>query len=393
MLNPPRIFFLVVLLLSTPFCKTGLTQSSIVLRDLTLVDSSIADFDRSSLSLSDGSILGWDQILQAEVSPNRQAEFDRNMHEIGLPLFRLKTRIKQGSWSGAGEISEPIFDSLEKSDLGSNSVNAELEYLACLATAKSRLRSGNRAQAVLAIERAAKAQSKVGDPTLNLVGPNRLPIENDPVILDTELLPVWFDLEQLQKNDAEISKAFEGAATSEKFSDRLAIFLASMKIEVGQTEVANRLLNQLRTSKPEVRAWKIVLQARMLQRAGEYVKAQSLLDKNAESLTGSARATALYYRGVSGKEMVVGDKPASEIEINAATDFDLSKSALLLMRIPSLYGNTHPGLSAAALFQAAEITKLRGRYLEAEKIKRQLVRTYPSTYHGSIESTENPQRD
>jgi hypothetical protein len=84
----------------------------IVLRDLTLIrGKTVTDFDETSIILSDGTRLTWDRVLKAQVQESRQEAFDLKLKQLGLPLFRLKSRIGNGDWIGAGEIAGPIYDS------------------------------------------------------------------------------------------------------------------------------------------------------------------------------------------------------------------------------------------------------------------------------------------
>ena len=121
----------------------------------------------------------------------------------------------------------------------------------------------------------------------------------------------------------------------------------------------------------------------MLQKAGDHVKAQAMLDRNSQSLIGDARPVAIYYRGLS--EFEIHDTKLKERPLNSALDIELSKSSLMLMRLPALYGESNPEIAAAGLYQVAEIAKLRGQSRQSEKLFRELLQRYPRTYHGSLE--------
>ena len=382
--------------------RSVFAQSPIVLRDLSLIrDKAISDFDRNAITLSDGSKLAWDRVLKAELSgepesktaPSRQPEFDRNLKQVGLPLFRLKTRIKQGDWAGAGKIAGPMFDSVTagKSDFP----NPDIEYLVCLATMKSRTGQGsamqNRASAVLPFLRASWVESSVNPKTIEMVAaysnaekPNA---EKRADGLSPELLPVWFNVDQIQSSLKQIEQLpnLEANTTPDKANMvGKEIYLASMQIELDQTDQANATLNRLNRNRSKlVDAWRIVLRARMLQRSGNHVQAQSMLDKNSDSIIGDARPVAIYYRGLSEFEIHSRDGKI-ETPLNSAVDTDLSNSSLMLLRLPALYGESHPELAAAGLYHVAEIAKLRGHLDQSKKLSRELLQRYPRTYHGSL---------
>ncbi len=370
-------------------------QSPIVLRDLTLIrDKTISNFDRSAITLSDGSTLQWDEVLQAQLADGdqgtelsqRQSEFDDFIKQIGLPLFRVKTRIQQGDWAGAGKIAGPVFDSVASGS--STFANPNVEYLICLATMKSRIGQGsstrNRAGAVIPFLRALSVQPNVDQATLALVGTQRMADEREDV-LSPDLLPVWFDIGQTRFAAAKIKQLADSKENrdAEKPADvAMAIYLASMQIELGQNDAANANLNRLkgRKSKP-IESWLTVLNARMLLKAGEHVKAQAMLDRNSENIVGDARPVAIYYRGLSEFELhnTKPDRP-----LNSVVDIELSKSSLMLMRLPAFYGESHPDLAASGLYQVAKIAKLRGQADQSKKLSRELLQRYPRTYHGNL---------
>ncbi|MDG1873316.1 MAG: hypothetical protein P8J27_05365, partial [Mariniblastus sp.] len=121
--------------------NSALAQSTIVLRNLELIKGkSIESFDRTAVQLTDGTELSWDEILRANLGNDRQEEFDQHIIEIGLPIFRLKSRIKRGDWTGAGLMAEPIFSDLQL--IEKSPFTDDIKYLVNLATMKSRFKSG-----------------------------------------------------------------------------------------------------------------------------------------------------------------------------------------------------------------------------------------------------------
>jgi hypothetical protein len=105
-----------------------------------------------------------------------------------------------------------------------------------------------------------------------------------------------------------------------------------------------------------------------------------MLEVNTNKITGNARPVSLYYRGIN----VVNQPDTS--------DLDRSKAILTLLRVPALYGNDYRDLSAAAIYQAAEIAKLRGRATDEQKLREELLRRYPRTYHGRMETNQRAGR-
>ena len=405
MLRPiPIVSTIVFLTIQILFSQRLLSQPPIVLRDLTLIrGKTVSEFDRSWITLSDGSTLQWDEVLKATLTSQtsdgdpslsqtqRQTKFDTLLNQIGLPIYRLKTRIRQGDWAGAGRIAEPIFDSAMAETF--TFPNPNVEYLVCVATMKSRAGQGSgarsRAGGVLPFLRASSIQNKVDQKTLELSGTNGI-VDKTQNAISPELLPIWFDIDQVRtsakqiaKLDSELRQSDAGASTTQA---ALAIYLASMQIELGQNELANANLNRLGSNQNNsIATWSTVLRARMLQKAGDHVRAQAMLDRNSRSLVGDARPVAIYYRGLSEFEIHNTKPNQNQNPLNAVVDTELSKSSLMLMRLPAIYGDSNPEIAAAGLYQAAMIAKLRGQTKQSKNLLRELLQRYPRTYHGSLE--------
>ena len=104
-----QIVTLIAVMLCSFCCPPAHGQSNIILRDLSLIEGrEIKSFDLQSIELDDGTELSWDQVFRATVQPDRQAEFDQNIKEIGLPLFRLRQRIAIGDWNRLNEITDQM---------------------------------------------------------------------------------------------------------------------------------------------------------------------------------------------------------------------------------------------------------------------------------------------
>src|SRR5262245_30496673 len=69
----------------------------IVLRNLKIVtDRTVASFDVDGVKLDDGSVLGWDEIERATIDGDKQDAFDKQLLELGGPLYRIRQRLSTG---------------------------------------------------------------------------------------------------------------------------------------------------------------------------------------------------------------------------------------------------------------------------------------------------------
>ncbi len=361
-------------------------QSPIVLRDLSLIrGAKVESFDSTGVTLSNKTRLGWDKILRATVAPDRQSEFDRNIKLLGLPVFRLKTRIANGDWQGAAEIAAPIFENED----GWNSLSPDLLYLASLTMMKSQLQKGIRDQAIWSFVVAAEKQSEASEEALKLTGTNRLTQRECQLGVANSILPVWFN-PSINKKTVERLEAYlkSKSGAGQQPSPGEIIYLSSMLIELESYDAAKRWLGELdgrrATGEKEIRAWQNVLRARIKLKNGELAAARISLKELVSNQISqneieieAPRMVALYYAGLT------------EMAGENVTDSERAKATLTFLTIPAVYGGTHKSLSAAALFQSAEIAKLRGRDDDAQKLRAQLLRKYPRTYHGSLKMSGN----
>ncbi|MFK7766121.1 MAG: tol-pal system YbgF family protein [Mariniblastus sp.] len=346
----------------------------VILRDMTVITNvKVKSFDESQVLLSNGMSLGWDKVFQASVDGDQQNEFERRVNEIGLPIFRMKARLVNGDWHGAAEIANPIVEN----ETRWNNLPPDVLYLAGLAMMNSHLKKGNRDQAVWAFLIASENQAAASEEALKIAGTNRLSERECRLKFSTKILPYWLD----PNLDEGVAARLTANANSQlKPALGVVLYLTSMNIELGKFDTAEEWLDDLDgLGENEVQIWKNVLLARMKQAKGDFAEAKAILESvlstlATQKLTGieGPRCVALYYYGLTG------------LNPKGLSDSDRAKAMLSLLRIPAVYGDTNKSLAAAAVFQSAEIAKLRGRDEDAQKLRAQLLRRYPRTYHGTL---------
>ncbi|MFT5303090.1 MAG: hypothetical protein ACI814_003908 [Mariniblastus sp.] len=370
----------------------------IVLRDLSLIrGKTISQFDDNAIQLSDGTQLAWDQVLKASVDQERQTEFDRRVLEIGLPVFRLKSRIALGDWSGAGEIAQPIYNQhilssqtqTQRQIQPARSFDTDTKYLICLAAMHSSLDKHHHGQAMMPFFEAARTQPSVRREILDAVGIRTISKRELSTFFSDSIPPIWFDqtpnaeaekwlLQQIQS----IDRQREERDSDFRLPPGFSLYLASIQIESGQTATAIQSLQRIDVKgDANLNDWHNVLLARAKQVDNDPIAAQTLLTPIAQRLQSPARPLALFYLGTSMASMP------------GVSDSEFSRAMLMLLKLPALYGANSPELAAAALFQAAEIAKLRGMNSVAQKLREELLKRYPHTYHGELEKRTRLQED
>ena len=133
-------------------------EGQVVLRNLSVLPAGIDTFDDDQIRLTDGQVLGWDQILQANVAAEQQSEFDRRIQDVGLPLFRIRHRLQLNDVGSLNGLVEPAFQQVRQRD--STSVSARHDFLVSLGAMKSRLFQGRRLEAVEPFVRACELKSR-----------------------------------------------------------------------------------------------------------------------------------------------------------------------------------------------------------------------------------------
>jgi hypothetical protein len=165
----------------------------LILRDLTVVNGrtvTACDEDGARLNeaLEDGrQTIRWDEILRGKVSAELQERFDELLKELGLPLFRLRQRLKVGDYRALYEPAKNLAPKfLER--------KSETAYLVAQSLMWGALANGEPEAAVAPYLRAYELIR------LNLADPKRLPGDRRLQFdlhsgLCPELKPLWFDKE------------------------------------------------------------------------------------------------------------------------------------------------------------------------------------------------------
>ena len=111
---PGAPLFVLTVIGVASFCHIGFAQSNLVLRSLEIPKSEIKQFDKRAVYLNDGTIVNWDEVLQAELPvgtkaeggvPASQESFDHFLKTRGMPLFRIRHRLSIGDFASLSEMT------------------------------------------------------------------------------------------------------------------------------------------------------------------------------------------------------------------------------------------------------------------------------------------------
>ena len=330
-------------------------QSNIVLRDLSLVEGrEIKSFDLQSIKLDDGSELSWDQVFRATVQPDRQAEFDRNIEEIGLPLFRLRQRIAVGDWSRLNEITDQMM-------IRYSGVDSPTGKTVCVAAMKGRLESRSRAEAVLPFLMACGKSAELPDSTLASLGITNAELQNG---ISEQLLPVWFNRQAVEKQRDAIVAYSQEQGVSLPAGGK--IYLASFCIFLEQWEQARQYLEEI-DSNANVGQWKRLLMAEVNRRQDGGTGASQFQIKP-ETLPAIVAVSEFWEAENRARDTTI--EPAAKI--------------LNYLKISALWGERFPTLSSASLYRSILLAKSSNMTVEAETLVVELLRTHRNSYHEQL---------
>ncbi|MEM7457267.1 MAG: hypothetical protein AAF456_23190 [Planctomycetota bacterium] len=338
-------------------------RTTIVLRDLSVLsDSGIESFNDNRVLLTDGTSLTWDAILRADVPDESRAEFDRRISQIGLPMFRIKSRLESGDWWSIASIAEPMYSLVKPGgDSAGFQFDAETRYLISLAAMYGRIQSGNREAAVEPFLLAASLQPQIGDDIVPEYAFTQREINS---LISSKLLPVWFDQENAGLAVDDLSEHI-GPGGFPAIGGVL-VYRASLATAAGRLNVVREDIEQLRQqgSHPD---WVKVLEARLLFSQDRIDEGLQLL-RGKDTFDPACRAVALYLEGMHP----------------SPTASSSDASLVSLLTIPAIFGETFEEISSAALYGAAERSGKEGNVNERRILTNELLRRYPNTYHGRL---------
>lgn len=342
-------------------------DSTIVLRNLTTIrDAKVSEFDAAGLLLTNGDRLQWDEVLSAPVPKDRQAEFNEYLKSVGEPLFRLKTRLRNKDWSGAGELGETLYEPIRTRP----SPNQELDFAIGLAVMRGRLFKGDRAGAVESFLLAASIQQKLNDASRKSLDDLLLPAVDVENQISNQIIPHWFDTNSIAAANDSVRELIEIGRIQNVRG--VAVYLASLAVARKDYSESDRLISKLRGKNDLTSSldnWLTVIEIERYFAANEQPRADQLVKQSFNRLSGGPRALVFYLRGTY------------------ATDGP-EKQLLSLLTVPAVFGERFPNLSATALYRASLLVEKQGISKDARILRNELLRRYPNTYHGRLARNE-----
>ena len=303
---------------------TSLLAQEIVLRDLSRITNvSVASATDESLTLSDGKQLSWDNVLQVRVDPVWQKPVDERIAKFGLPLYRLKHRLRQQNHDGAFEIARDWYENDQNKFAG-----ADANFLVSRSIMLGRIARGENGKAMEAMIRAMELQDQCSPKLLDSIPGIRFEKNELKTQLCKQLLPVWGTADEARSQLSKLDDEFDLKDLVQKWPG-LAVYLSSMAIHSRQRERMTEW-NAAMGKVPQFRPWQRVLNSDL---------SRAPLSRLIDGAEGSLRVTTMYWWATAE------DQQAAKPE-----------RVLTLLKIVANYQDQFPSLAKESLGKAVELT-------------------------------------
>jgi hypothetical protein len=329
----------------------------IVLRDLTILsDRTVVEFDPDGVRLDDDRVLGWDEIEKAKIDPQRQAEFDRLLGDLGNHLYRIRRRLTDGDYRGLLPHAEAVHE---------HYVNRESStaYMVVQSLMWGRLAAGERERALAPYLWCLEHLRRQPADGQSLPGQRRLRFDRRTG-MTPELLPVWFDHQAAREVLPEARQA-AGRMRAPRLQG-VYLYVATLALGAEDRAFADRVLKVADFSDPQMAELREIVRAQEAVVAGDSAAAVAQLTDNWQSISEANQPMAIFWLG--------------RAKIASPSVESRSEGLLHLMRIAALYGAQYSELAGAALYYSwqtlTDMQDARG----SVAVRRELLDRYGHTH-------------
>jgi hypothetical protein len=342
----------------------------IVLRNLQeITGQTVVGFDEDGVRLSNSKVLGWDEIESATVSPERQAEFDRMLADLGSHLRRIRQRLSVGDYAGLLSPAEEIYGRYAQRD-------SSTAYMVTQALMWGRLAAGQREGALEPYLACLEYLRRRGGRPVTLPGERRLGVDPE-VGITSELPPVWFDADAARAAMPDVYGAVRRMRRPRPQGAYL--YFASLALAADDPARAEVALKAVTSKEPVIHELKEIVLAQKELLTGDAEGAIRRLQRQLPRLSEASKPLAYYWLGVAKTQ---------------SSDAETRQEGLLyLLRVPALYGAKQPELAGAALYHSlqtlSELNDARG----SVSLRKELLERYGQTHYAArIRSPLGPRK-
>jgi hypothetical protein len=300
-------------------------------------------------------LITWDEVEQGTIANQFQPQFDSLLKEIGLPLYRLRQRLRVGDYAGLRGPAEQLYPRFATRQ-------SETAYMVCQSLMWARLAMGERERAVEPYLRCYELLRSRAARIASIPGERRLQV--DPQTgLSAELVPIWFDAAAAKKVLPAVKTTCE--ALAQPRPPAAGLYYATLALAAGETAEAEQFLARLPTEPEAIGQWRMIALAQAEILAGKTGTNVAELSARRDDFTKATRPAAIYWLGMASLS-----RPERETQLDGLLD---------LLTLDASYGQSHPELAAAGLYQAMlALDKLKDDAGSAA-VRQELLQRYAGT--------------
>jgi len=349
----------------------AIAADRIVLRNLKIITGKkVKSLDDDGVKLQDGQTVGWDEIERISVAPERQAEADRLLEELGIHLYRIRQRLKVGDYKGLLPHAEALSSRYATRQ-------SRTAYMVQQSLMWGLLAAGRREEALapyLCCLQYLRAQESR---PVDLPGQRRLMLDKKTG-MTPELPPVWFDAKAAKKAMPDVFRIVAAMKQPRPVGTR--VYYGTLALAAGQVDTAQPFLDGIKGDDPATAQLKTIAMAQTEVQAGRSGSALKDLEASLDELSPTNRPVALYWLGMA--------------KIGAESRSVQLQGVLQLLHLPAVYGKKFPELAGAGLYQSMETLAQLDDAKGSIAVRKELLDRYGHTYHATkLRSALTPKKD
>jgi hypothetical protein len=363
-------------------CSASSAADRLILRNLDIIAGpTVTGLDEDGVLLdtalqSGRTRIPWDEIERGRIALD-QPRFDALLADLGLPLYRVRQRLKIGDLPGAGEVAEKLYPRFRER-------RSQTAYLVVQAVLWSRLDSGQLEQSVEPALRCFELLRSQAATTDDLPGSRRPKFDMNTGLCG-ELPPIWLDPQAAHEALPEVEATVRAMSQPRPISAYL--YYATLAVAAGQTSEADRVLPSLQAAGGQLT---------QTRHASEGI-APALVDlvKAQEELAGGDSGLACERLRRSRVSLPPACQPAASLllgrlDVKSDNDDRIRDGLLELLSLPAAHGDELRELSAAALYESAQALDKLKEDSGAAAVRGELFGRFRGTRFASQTSRVSP---
>ena len=307
-----------------------------------------------------GKFFPWPILVDAQQLGEQSDEFQQMRQLVGEPLFRIDRRLRMGEWSGLEQLANGL-TTKEFSEASGNLARIKLAALhGCLHSHRYEAAASN----LINLHGVPKLEEVVKEYPKLITSPNDLQTgfcEN--------LLPLFFDRITARDILAKNKLIWLRQLPERQWGSHL--YVVGLLLAAEEFQEAQVVINTWDDAAAELREWKLVFNAQIEIANEQFGEKSIVLERQLPKLHGLAKLCGQY--GL-----------AEAYAVRAKTESQSRQALLRLLEVVAINQRHYDQLAECALSRAIALANDRGWEFERDRLKSELLKNHPDTYHGRL---------